>query len=92
MFGQVSGNPSRPGQILVRHTYGHDDMEASRGPGRLGAWIRLTGKANWRVARVDLGLNMASAVILGSVTWHTSNVSVIDMVCLVVQITYYLAS
>jgi len=53
-------------------------MEASRGPGGLSVGIRLTGKANWRVARVDLGLNMASAAILGSVTWHTSNVSVID--------------
>jgi len=52
-------------------------MEASRGPGGLGGWIRQTGKANWRVARVDLGLNMASAVILGGVTWHTSNVSVL---------------
>jgi len=30
------------------------------------------------VARVDLGLNMASAAILGSVNWHTSNISVID--------------
>jgi len=27
---------------------------------------------------VDSGLNMASVAILGSVTWHTSNVSVID--------------
>jgi len=27
---------------------------------------------------VDFGLNMASAAILGSVTLHTSNVSVID--------------
>jgi len=27
---------------------------------------------------VDLGLNMAGAAILGDVTWHTSNVSVID--------------
>jgi len=32
-----------------------DDTEASRGPGGLGAWIRLTRKANWRVACVDLG-------------------------------------
>jgi len=30
------------------------------------------------VARVDLGLNMASVAILGSVTWHTSNVNAID--------------
>jgi len=27
---------------------------------------------------VDLGLNIASAASMGSVTWHTSNVSVID--------------
>jgi len=53
-------------------------MEASRGLGGLGGWIRLTGKAKWRAVRVDFGLNMASADILGSVTWHTSNVSVID--------------
>jgi len=53
-------------------------MEASRAPGGLGGWIRLTGKASWRVARVDFGLNMASAAFLESVTWHTSNVSVID--------------
>jgi len=53
-------------------------MEASRGPGGFGGWIRLTGKANWRVARVDFGPYMASAAILGSVTWHMSNVSVID--------------
>jgi len=46
-------------------------MEASRGPGGLGGWIRLTGKANWRVASVDLGLNMASAATLGSVTLGT---------------------
>jgi len=45
-------------------------VKASRGPGGLGGWIRLTGMANWRVARVDLGLTMASAAILGSVTWH----------------------
>jgi len=53
-------------------------MEASRGPGGLVGWIRLTGKANWKVARVDFKLNMASGAISGGVTWHTSNVSVID--------------
>ena len=37
LSGKASGNTSRPGQLLVRHTYGHDDMDASRGPGRLGA-------------------------------------------------------
>jgi len=50
-------------------------MEASRDPGGLSAWIRLTGE--WRV-HVNVGLNMASTAILGSVTRPTSNVSVIN--------------
>jgi len=71
--GRPSRNPRIHGQSLCSlDSKAHDDMQASRGPGGLRAWIRLT---NWRVARVDSSLNMASAAIFGGATWHTSNVS-----------------
>jgi len=78
--GRANGNLSRSGQILCSL---YSETATIRkpvvmSPCGLSAWIRLTVKAHWRVVRVNLWLNMASVAVLGSVTWHTSNVSVID--------------